>query len=247
VDARSLGEFLSWTASWSSVAKAGNGARIVREAKPKTAYPYYRALRRLFDWAVGEGYLESSPLATIHFRTPPAPPVEPYTLEELKELVAVCDLDARTGARFTGLRNKAMLLLFLELGPSQEGDSRPETQRRGSRRQAHTTERKPRAEVDRLWVTEEGSAFSSHGLASGFNRLKQRADQIIRKAARSAILQRNVHARLFRHAYAINFLNCGGCLDALQKQLGHRDINTTRIYPRLSDEDMKREVVKVLL
>ena len=74
---------------------------------------------------------------------------------------------------------------------------------------------------------------------------KQRADQIIRKAARRANLQRNVHAHLFRHGYAINFLNGGGRLDALQEQLGHRDINTTRIYLRLTDDDVKREVSKV--
>jgi len=74
---------------------------------------------------------------------------------------------------------------------------------------------------------------------------KQRADQIIKKAAKRASLQRNVHAHLFRHGYAINFLNHGGRLDALQEQLGHRDINTTRIYLRLSDEDVKREVAKI--
>ena len=74
---------------------------------------------------------------------------------------------------------------------------------------------------------------------------KQRADQIIRRATKKATIGRNVHAHLFRHGYAINFLNCGGRLDALQEQLGHRDINTTRIYLRLSDEDVKREVGKV--
>ena len=74
---------------------------------------------------------------------------------------------------------------------------------------------------------------------------KQRADQIIKAAARQANLQRNLHAHLFRHGYAINFLNCRGRLDALQEQLGHRDINTTRIYLRLSDEDVKREVQKI--
>ena len=74
---------------------------------------------------------------------------------------------------------------------------------------------------------------------------KQRADQIIKKTAVNAKLERSVHAHLFRHGYAINFLNCGGRLDALQEQLGHRDINTTRIYLRLSDEDVKREVGKV--
>ena len=74
---------------------------------------------------------------------------------------------------------------------------------------------------------------------------KQRADQIIKAATRRAGLQRNVHAHLFRHGYAINFLNCSGRLDALQEQLGHKDINTTRIYLRLSDEDVKREVAKI--
>ena len=74
---------------------------------------------------------------------------------------------------------------------------------------------------------------------------KQRADQIIKAAARRAALQRSVHAHLFRHGYAINFLNCGGRLDALQEQLGHRDINTTRIYLRLSDDDLRRQVAKI--
>ncbi len=74
---------------------------------------------------------------------------------------------------------------------------------------------------------------------------KQRVDQILKKAARRANLQRTVHAHLFRHGYAINFLNCSGRLDALQEQLGHRDINTTRIYLRLTDEDVKREVAKI--
>lgn len=80
---------------------------------------------------------------------------------------------------------------------------------------------------------------------SGGHITKQRADQIIKRAACRAQLDRSVHAHLFRHGYAINFLNCGGCLDALQEQLGHRDINTTRIYLRLTDEDVKREVAKV--
>ena len=65
------------------------------------------------------------------------------------------------------------------------------------------------------------------------------------QAAHRANLHRTVHAHLFRHGYAINFLNCSGRLDALQEQLGHRDINTTRIYLRLSDEDVKREMAKV--
>jgi len=98
-----------------------------------------------------------------------------------------------------------------------------------------------------FYAQQEGLNREDYLFASrkGGHITKQRVDQIIKKAARRANLQRNVHAHLFRHGYAINFLNCGGRLDALQEQLGHRDINTTRIYLRLSDEDVKREVAKI--
>ena len=88
----------------------------------------------------------------------------------------------------------------------------------------------------------EDFLFSSR---KGNHITKQRADQIIKAAAQRARLERNVHAHLFRHGYAVNFLNCSGRLDALQEQLGHRDINTTRIYLRLSDDDLRREVSKI--
>ena len=93
-----------------------------------------------------------------------------------------------------------------------------------------------------LGLERHGFLFPSR---KGNHITKQRADQIIKKAAHQAGLERNVHAHLFRHGYAINFLNCGGRLDALQEQLGHRDINTTKIYLRLSNEDIKREVARI--
>ena len=64
-DTRRLREFLTWTATRTFELKvANNGGKVVKKAKPSTAWPYFRALRRLFNWAVEEGYLESSPLAT---------------------------------------------------------------------------------------------------------------------------------------------------------------------------------------
>lgn len=98
-----------------------------------------------------------------------------------------------------------------------------------------------------LWAQEKGFGRNDFLFPSrkGGHITKQRVDQIIKKAALRASLERTVHAHLFRHGYAINFLNCSGRLDALQEQLGHRDINTTRISLRLSDEDVKREVAKI--
>ena len=78
-------------------------------------------------------------------------------------------------------------------------------------------------------IERDGYLFPSR---KGGHITKQRADQIIKRGAR-------------RHGYAINFLNFGGRLDALQEQLGHSDINTTRIYLRLTSEDVMREVAKI--
>ena len=98
-----------------------------------------------------------------------------------------------------------------------------------------------------FWAQEMGLGRDTYLFTSrnGGHITKQRADQIIKDVAKRAHLQRSIHAHLFRHGYAINFLNCSGRLDALQEQLGHRDINTTRIYLRLSDEDLRREVAKL--
>ena len=97
LDAQRVREFLSWTASRTYEHSAGNGVRLVRQAKPTSAWSYFRALRHLFNWAVEEGFLEVSPLARIHFKPPAAPHVEPYAREELKRLLAVCDLDVQHG------------------------------------------------------------------------------------------------------------------------------------------------------
>jgi site-specific recombinase XerD len=93
LDVQRAREFLAWTASKTYKHTAGNGTRMIRRGKPTVAWPYFKALRRLFNWAVEEGFIELSPLARTHFKPPSAPPVEPFTLDELKRLLAVCELE----------------------------------------------------------------------------------------------------------------------------------------------------------
>ena len=52
VDTHRLREFLAWVGSRTCEYTIGNGTKRVRKANPTTAWPYYRALRRLFNWAV---------------------------------------------------------------------------------------------------------------------------------------------------------------------------------------------------
>jgi len=244
LDSRQIREFLSWVGARSCEHSAGNGTRLVRKAKPSTAFPYFRALRRLFNWAVEENYLKSSPLSTIHFKPPSAPPVEPYSREELKRLLAVCDLDIRTGARFTGLRNKAMLLLFLDSGLRRAemanlhlGDLDLEGKRvrvmgKGGKigivpfspktakvLWAYLVERKVRAKADALWLTEEGVSFSVDGLDSWFSRLKKRA---------GVTSPGGVHR--LRHTAALWYLRGAKDSFLLQLFLRHESLEMSRRY-----------------
>jgi len=53
LDIHRLREFLTWTATRTFELKvANNGGKIGKKAKPSTAWPYYRVLRRFFNWAV---------------------------------------------------------------------------------------------------------------------------------------------------------------------------------------------------
>jgi site-specific recombinase XerD len=239
-------EFLSWAASRIYEHDTGNGSRLVRRAKPTTAWPYYRALRRLFNWAIQESYLDSSPMSTIHFKPPPEPPVEGYTIDELKKLLAVCDLDIKTGARFTGIRNKAMLLLFIDSGLRRaemvnlkirdlDLDSRrvrvigkgskvgvvPFSAKTAKVLWRWLIERKTRAKTEYLWITEEGQRFSIKGLVSWFTRLKKRA----------GINSPGGMHRL-RHNAALQYLRVVRDSFLLQLFLRHESLEMSRRYTR---------------
>jgi len=246
LDTHRVREFLSWVGSRTCEHSIGNGTRRVRKANSHTAWPYYRALRRLFNWAIEEGYLKSSPLATIHFKPPPEPPIEGYTIDELKRLLAVCDLDIRTGARFTGVRNKGMLLLFIDsgvrraelanlklsdldlesrrvrvLGKGNKIGIAPFSPKTAKTLWAWLVERKPRAKTDRLWVTEEGQTFSVKGLVSWFTRLKERAG--VNGCG-------GVHR--LRHTAALQYLRGAHDSFLLQLFLRHESLEMSRRYTR---------------
>ena len=94
IDAWRVREFLGYAATvrnrWGLT---GNGSESCRQPSATGGWRYYRTLRRLFNWAIAEGLMEESPLANIKIKPPKEKPVEPYTQEELRKLVSVCDND----------------------------------------------------------------------------------------------------------------------------------------------------------
>jgi len=164
----------------------------------------------------------------------------------VKRLLAVCDLDIRTGARFVGIRNKAMLLLFIDsglrraemanlrlsdldlesrrvrvIGKGNKVGVAPFSSRTAKALWAWLVERKPRAKTDRLWITEEGRAFSVEGLVSWFTRLKKRA---------GVNSPGGVHR--LRHTAALQYLRGARDTFLLQLFLRHESLEMSRRYTR---------------
>jgi site-specific recombinase XerD len=80
-------------------------------------------------------------------------------------------------------------------------------------------ERKARAKTDKLWITEEGTAFSIDGLASWFSRLKKRAD-----------INGSGGLHRLRHTAALQYLRGARDSFLLQKYLRHESLEMSRRY-----------------
>jgi site-specific recombinase XerD len=244
LEVRHFREFLTWVASRSFEYTAGNNCRRFTQPRPSKAWRYYKAIRRLFNWSIEEGFLEESPVKGLRFKAPPPPPIQPYNLDELKRFLAVCELDIKTGACFCGLRNKGMILLFLDSGlrsselaslglPDIDLEKRivrvvgkgkkigicPFSPRTAKAIWLYLLERKKRAKCDALWITEEGKPFTLAGVSSWFVRLKQRAG--VNGPGR-------IHR--LRHTAALQFLRGAKDSFLLQLFLRHEDLTMSRRY-----------------
>lgn len=79
--------------------------------KPYTFHDYFRAIKRFFNWLVDETILAVSPMANMKPPRIPKTLIQPFRLEDIRSLLALCD-----DKTFLGIRNKAIILVFLETG-----------------------------------------------------------------------------------------------------------------------------------
>ena len=244
IDAWRVREFLGYAATacdrWGLT---GNGSESCRQPSATGGWRYYRTLRRLFNWAIAEGLMEESPLANIKIKPPKEKPVEPYTQEELRKLVAVCDHDVADGDCFLGSRNKAIILLFVDTGlrrgemadlklsdtdlkkgrivlVGKGGWQRSVAFNSGAKKAFwRYMLHRPNNGQPWLWLTEEGKRLTWKGIDSAFSRIKARAG-----------VNGTGGVHKLRHTFAINALR--GLKDPflLQLLLGHKSLEMTRRY-----------------
>ncbi|WP_312475223.1 site-specific tyrosine recombinase/integron integrase [Neobacillus sp.] len=61
---------------------------------------------------------------------------------------------------------------------------------------------------------------------------------ITRKIGKKAGLQQSLHPHCCRHTFATNMIARGATIEFIADELGHSNLNTTRIYARILTEDM---------
>jgi integrase/recombinase XerD len=86
-------------------------SRANRPISPTTIKRFYACLRVLFNWAIHEGILESSPLATIKPPKEARHVVRALTAEQAQKVVAALD-----GRGFAAIRNKSIVLVLVDSG-----------------------------------------------------------------------------------------------------------------------------------
>jgi site-specific recombinase XerD len=86
-------------------------ADLLAHRSPSTAAVRYRSLQQLYGWALRDGLIDTSPMATMRPPTVPVVPVPVVPMEDLRKLLRACE-----GHDFLELRDTALIRLMLEPG-----------------------------------------------------------------------------------------------------------------------------------
>jgi len=206
-------------------------ADLLERFKPATASNRYRALQVFFRWCVDEGEIKTSPMAKM--KPPHVPETPPDVLSEadLTKLLKTC-----AGDSFEDRRDTAILRLFIDTGCRLSEITKLTlddvnfeqnvivVMGKGRRPRVCPFGRKTARALDRYLrkrgqhrVAEDGGLWIGHaGRMTGSGL----AGVVKRRAAEAGLV--GVHAHLFRHTYAHQWLASGGNEGDLMRLAGWR-------------------------
>lgn len=214
----------------------------------------YRALKTFLYWWEAETEPEGwrNPIRKVKAPKVAVEALQPVELSAVERLIATCK-----GTGFNAIRDRALFLFLLDTGARaaevcsinlddidlmagavliQHGKGRkPRTVFLGQKtRRAVRTYLKQRTFEGELtpnaalWVTDEGTRISYWGV-----------NEILRRRAVQAKVEKpGLHD--FRRAFALNFLRNGSDIYALQKLMGHADLQVLRRYLAQTTDDLQR-------
>lgn len=217
---------------------------IQHRCKPRSVHSYYGTVCRFFNWLIEEGIIKESPMARMKPPRVPRDIVKPFSPDDINRLLTLCNNS------FSGLRNRAIILAFLdtglrlsELANIQLSDldmdrevikvmgkgAKGRIVRMGKETQKailrYVLQRND--DLPWLWLTEERKPLQARGIQQMIERLGKRA----------GITGVRCSCHTFRHTFAILCLRNRMGEFALQHLLGHSTLTQTRRYTSSLDSD----------
>ena len=218
-----------------------------KQASPATVHHYGKVVKTLFNWAADEEILPSNPSLRLRLVSPHYKQVEPYSDDEVRAMLGVCQTDATFGYRLLGIRNKAIICLFAdtglrlsELGGIRLSDLAPRLNQlrvmgKGAKARAVPVNGEAKKALchylqirrqggDELWQTSRGEPLSPYSIKVMVGRLKKRAG-----------INGGGGPHRLRHYFATRYLEAGGDINSLRLLLGHSTLNMVLRYSRYVD------------
>jgi integrase/recombinase XerD len=225
-----------------------NNPRAPTQEKPLSAYTvrgYVRVVKVFFSWCMSEELLESNPSDRLVQPKAPDYLIPTFTPEHIEKMLATCDLKTNEG-----FRNYVLLLVLLDTGMraselcglrvgdvhvSGSGGAYVKVFGKGRKEREiglhpevgklvwkylHKYRQPADANEAALFLGRSGEALTIEGVSSLLKRVKKL----------SGIEGVRVSAHTFRHTFAKFYLQRGGELFKLSREMGHSTVQVTEVY-----------------
>lgn len=206
------------------------------------------AIHAFFEWAANEGYIGKNPCRSIKIIKYERVEKKPLTDMELERIRQVCET----------VREKAMIEFLYSTGARvTEACTVKKTDvdfyngevivlgKGNKHRKVYLNARSKLLLGQYLNSRDDESEYLFVSERKPHGALKKEAvERVIRIIGQKAELDRPLTPHLFRHTLATLLLQRGTPITEVQKILGHVNINTTMIYAKVSDNDVKASHMK---
>lgn len=211
--------------------------------KPKTLDLILAALSSFFNFCLEDEYMETTVMKKRW--KPKIPQALPKYLDEF-EYVQV-----KRTAEYLPIRDRALVLFLFSSGCRVSEASNLNLQDvniekrtavvigKGNKiRHIHFSEECALVLIEYLQTRSSDPAEPLFRNKFGQRLLKGGIQQILKKLGKKAGLVQSFHPHCCRHTFATNMLARGATLQFIADELGHSNLNTTRVYAQIPTEDM---------
>lgn len=217
---------------------------VQQRCQPSSVKDYYGCINRFFNWLVEEGIVPQSPMSRMKPPRIGRHVIQPFKPEQIVDLLTLCD------NKFLGLRNRAIILTFLDTGlrlselaniQLDDIDFDREIIKvmgKGAKERVVRIGRETQKAILKyllrrndnlpcLWVSEERRPMKAVGIQIMIRRLGERA----------GLHNVRCSPHTFRHTFGTSAIKNGANIFEVQALLGHSTLTMTRKYAATIDSE----------